>query len=45
MMAPYLALESLFIYSHKFLWFPWDGAWQLLQSTLAEWLGSELIID
>jgi hypothetical protein len=31
--------------SVKFLWFPWDGARQLLQSTLAEWLGSELIVD
>jgi hypothetical protein len=31
--------------SVKFLWFPWDGALQLLQSTLAEWLGSKLIID
>ena len=31
--------------SVKFLWFPQDGARQLLQSTLAEWLGSELIID
>ncbi|GCE23558.1 hypothetical protein [Dictyobacter kobayashii] len=29
----------------KFLWFPWDGARQLLQSTLADWLGSELVID
>ena len=29
----------------KFLWFPWDEARQLLQSTLAEWLGSELIVD
>ncbi|GCE14554.1 hypothetical protein [Tengunoibacter tsumagoiensis] len=32
-------------YSVKFLWFPWDGARQLLQPTLAEWLGSGLIID
>jgi hypothetical protein len=31
--------------SVKFLWFPWDGALPLLQVTLAEWLGSELIID
>jgi hypothetical protein len=31
-------------HSIKFLWFPWDGARQLLQSTLAEWLGSELMI-
>jgi hypothetical protein len=29
----------------KFLWLPWDGAWQILQSTLAEWLGDGLIID
>lgn len=32
-------------HSVKFLWFPWDGALPLLQATLTEWLGSELIID
>lgn len=29
----------------KFLWLPQDGARHLLQATLTEWLGSELIMD
>lgn len=28
-----------------FLWLPWDGAWQPLQSVLSEWLGNEFVID
>lgn len=31
--------------SIKFLWFPHDGARHLLQTTLTEWLGSNLILD
>ncbi|MBA2284340.1 MAG: hypothetical protein H0W02_02550 [Ktedonobacteraceae bacterium] len=40
-----LRLELVEQRTMKFLWFPWDGAWEPLQIALQEWLGNEFVID